>query len=71
MKHPITARDEQRKIITRILTPRQVVASYSITLRALREQPYRKAGIPFVTYNKRPFSLESEVEDRLETRAPP
>ena len=71
MKHPVYTRDEQRKIITRVLTPRQVAVSYDITMRALREQRYRKEGIPFVTYNDRPFYLESEVRDRLKTRSPP
>ena len=71
MKRPITTRDEQRKLMRRILTPHQVVASYDITLRALRRQRYRKEGVPFVTYHRRPFYLECEVRGRLETRAPP
>ena len=71
MKHPVYGRDEKRKIVTRVLTPRQVATSYNITMRALREQRYRKEEIPFVTYNDKPFYLESEVRDRLKTRAPP
>ena len=71
MKRPTITRDEYRKLMFSILTPHQVVASYDITLRALRRQRYRKEGIPFMTRNKRPFTLECEVRDRLETRAPP
>ena len=69
MKHPLYAKDPQGNV-SRVLTPRQAADRYSISIRTLQAQRYRKQGIPFVTYHKRPFYLESQVKNYLKDRPP-
>ena len=69
MKHPIYSKDPNGNV-SRVLTPRQVATHYGISIRALQAQRYRKQGIPFVTYHKRPFYLESQVKAYLKACPP-
>ena len=69
MKHPIYVKDPQGNV-SRVLTPRQVADRYDISIRALQAQRYRKQGIPFVIFHKRPFYLESQIKTYLKTHPP-